>query len=1335
MRQSASNFDPNLDTNPGSPFDNKVIKPLARRLGTDPFTVDLSTFLVERLKQAYPKLATDEGDNLTDLLIKPITLLWDPLVRENTRVRRGLSFSDPSSLTLEEADSLGGNFFVPRRRGRSARGSARILFAKPQDVSISQNNFVTSLGGLVYFPTALQSIRSNQMLLNVTPENLYYFDINVIAENPGTAYNIDPNELNAIANLNAAVRVTNISRFRKGDDEEDAVTYVGRLEQSLGEKSMVTLRGISAKVLESFPEVNRLNVVGYNDPEMQRDIIQGGGLGPSLASGVLGATLDDTEGQALTRRFSTTEAGFDLLVGSETGFVVTLFNATGGVDAAVDVPVRSVVDDTTLDLEDQVLIQGLTGLSWMLRKVELTLSGIPGGILFPNTPNGELKIEDGEVHIGGAYDVHTRSSDFDEATLSIANVTDDEPLLSGIELTVPTSLDELVLTDVGLLNVDYQVGDATYTALSDAGFEGYSIQVQNGPNAGTYRILSVAQVGGLAPVVTITPLASVVTAVPARWRLFDVLNIDLLEPKETRLVAEDLTTTQGSDIVASGTGLSYDEFGVAEGDVLRVTTSLAAGDYTIIADPIAPGYDQLQVDRDIPFSTANADYTIFRKDENGLQVPLVRLRTIELLDSSSQPQGSFVPYALPVDVQSRSFQNPARGVKHEYRNASLGLVSASANQTTKLYTILGGSDVLGIEVDGSTYFILLSAGVYFVDELIEEINAKFLIASGIAGVATRINEYYFGLRPLGTGYVAVTDGSARTTLFGTTDLLTSADIRTPDVASGGWSLLDPSIDFETGLDTIQVVDGRNVGFYGGPFTEVGASLLSGEDLPSLQAGDGDYFAPDVDRQIVVGARSIGSVRVYFLEPTTFEVNSDTVFTLDQGDAGVLRYVPDPTLDHQQIPALPDGEIPADGDSPDGGFTFTSASQDFLLSNINPGDELVIENHPLKGTEVLPDPIPLLAGKTFIYSVDDGPDRTLVFVQDDPSLAVDEVTRQGMVEQINASAGIDLATLDANQLKLASDLSFVVRATGTALPIILDEVDGYTPTLLFTSADINNDSPHSGTYEIINVGTSTLDVSPSFALDANWPTPVTEQTFRVLRKGLQRISTTQMAQQPAEAGLYYADIELISEGAGDAWNINSDRQLTVAGYYSEGYYLTTDDTNLTFSPAERPKLVISRTVMEDGVDDDPRNATQITGQNLQITYDRSTTVQNVNDFALSEVERTVCASPLSRHLIPHFVRFDLEYFGGSDESVVTPDIDKYIREIFPVESLDASDLQKICSDRGANKVTNPIDLIAVVHQIDRRVWVQRSQNSLSTGRLSAFIPDVVTVTRNVTGSTS
>ena len=1364
LRECALRYDPNLDINPGAPFDTQVIQPTIRRLGTDPFTVDLATFLADRMQQAYPDLANQEEDAVTDILIKPATLLWDAIVREIIRVRQNLSLADPSILTTDEADSLGANFFATRKRGQYAKVPGRIFFTQPQRADVSPANFFTSRGGLHFFPTEKQTIRTEEMILNLSSDGLYYFDVNLIAEAPGTEFNIGPGELISVANIPSAIRVTNIRKAQFGDTSETAQDFIERAQQETGEKSLVTLRGIAAKVVNGFPEVDRLNVVGFNDPEMQRDVITGGGLGDILVGGILGVAVSDTEGQAFTRRFFTTETNFVTLLGlsgdiTDEHYTLTVFDAFGAVVKVRDLAVTGITSANELDVSEQLFIPGSANLRWTLRKAELTLSHIPGGILFPDGPAGTVVIADDSVHVGGMQDTHIRGSGFESDNFIIDTVTDDSPLLSGTALTVTAiGVSNVIKLQDYVLGTNYSVDDDVYLALLAAMHYGYSLQLEGvPPNAGNYRILGVTQVAGSSPELNVTPSPGAIGVSAPRWRIFDAIDVDLLEPKETRIAGTDLQTAQNSSIVTVPAGTDFLALGVSKGDVLRILTGTSAGDYAVITAPPSP--TSLQVDRKLLVTASNLSYSVFRPNvDNGLRPPFIRITSLELLDSSGQPLGTTIPYALPVDAQSRAFQNPARGVKHDLRDVSLGLVGASAGPLPTSTYFVGIGWGLDIYIHGiGLISVALTVANPTVSVLIADLNALILAATlGVhAQMVVPVGTDRFGFRPVGTdGFVAVVGGTAMAALFGNLQIRTTGDIRSADVLTaipGGWTGILPAIDMLTGLDVVQVQDGYNVGFYAGPFTTgyywvppayppvlVSDALLIGTLDSAI--GSATYvpvatFAPEVNRHVEIGSRSLGSARLYFLEPTSIEVDSNTRFELVTS-SGTIRFLPDPTLEYQRIPAAPTNKVPQDGWCQAGLNTFNSVSQDFLASGIALGDKLLIETMPLEGTQVLVDPVPLLANTTLVFSLDDSVDRTLIFIRNDISLPVTDVGRQNVVDQINAFAGEDIVELTAaNTLRFTTAKPLIIRASGTSNSILLGLVANTGGVNDFTLADQTNESPFAAVeeYVVTGVGTTTLLVDPVFPSSAPYPVVVNEQSFRVMREGVQRCSTGQMALNVAEVGLYYFDVELVSEGTGDLWNIAANLQFTVSTYRSDGYYLTTDDENLTFSPVEKPRLVLSRSVLASGVDDDPVNATQLTSTNIQITYDRLSLVSDVQNFLTAETERVVCANPLARHLIPHFVRMTVEYTGGSTEDVVLADIEDYIHNLFPIDTLDASDVQKLVTDRGASYVKNPLDLLAIVHNLDRSIWAQRSQNQLSTSRLSSFVADVVTVSRNMSGA--
>lgn len=1320
-------FDENWDVSTGSPADTRIIQPILRRLGSDPFTMDMGLFLQDRMAQEFPDVASKEGDAVTDLLIKPATLLWDPFLREVFRIRNSLSFRDPSTLTLDEATALGANLFSTPDTGALSRGRGRIYFAQPQSVSITPANYFTSSAGLHFFPQGVQSIRADEMILN-TEASLYYFDVNLTAEFAGDEYNIAPDDLVSIANVTSAVRVTNKRRFRDGAPADDAETFVGRAQQELTERSLVTQRGIIAQISNTFSEVTQIADVGFNDPEMQRDVLSGGGLGKILASGFNGSGVPDGENKLRTRRFAHADAAnFLTLIGPASaiphGYVLTIDNMFAGVDPRMrDLHIRRVLDASTLELEEQVLSLTATNGVWALRKNELTLSHIPGGILFPNGPNGEVTVPSDEIHIGGAVDILVRGADFDSLTLLLDSVTDDSPIKQGLLLhsenilgLIYARLTDFVLAPFvpppGSIQVQYQVGDDVYQDFANAKIKGYTLQILQAPLAGSYRVIDVIQSPGAAPLFLTDPPLPIVSGVDMRWRLLDEIDIELAEPKETRVAGSDLKTIAGVPAVTTQSAVDFQTLGVSIGDVLRIFNGPDAGDYTVTASPIPPFHISLQIDRSPTQSSSSLQYAIFRPNAaGGIELPFIRISSIDLLDSSGQPVGSKVPYARPVDARSQAFANTGHGVRVDVTDGRLGIVTRSLGSPAQA-NVSGLKFVVDSDDPGALTVTFSGGNPVSMANMISQINSQ-ATSFGFGPIAYQVSADRFGIVSVGAN-TKVSSGSpsAMTQLFGDEQDRFSSDVRS---GTTSWDLLPlpPTAD----LDALNVLDGNQIGFY----SLQDPAFAGGSDSVLKTTHE---FSPEVGRHIQFGSRSVGTARVFFLEPTTIEFGPDTIFTTTNADGAPVRFILDPSVSAQRIPAPPNGPQPKSG-TVTIGQALNDGTQDFIKLGIHVDDLISFTYVPITGTVNLADPIVNLAGKTLVISLAGGPDQTITFLNDSSSIPATDVTRAGMVSQLNNAVGQVIAktvTSGPNTfLELEPTVLLIIRASSTAATM-----------LLFASfpSDKNNKSLNNlpgMPFPITAVTTSSLSVDAGGALVAE-----TRVQYQIVRPGTQRLSSTAMNLNTTSAGLYFFDVELVSEGTGDQWNITADLLMTVEGYESDGYFLTTDDPNLTFSPVERARLHLSRTILEVGVSDDPSNATQLSGQNLQLNYDQSSLVGSVSNFVTADTERVVCASPLARHLIPHFVRFDLFYIGGPKESELVPALEDLINGVDPSEFLTVSAIEAETMGKGASAITNPLELVAVVHNVDRTVSLDRSKDKINTGRLAAFLPDLLNVKREVT----
>lgn len=1287
LQERLQAFDPSIDVSAGSSADMQIIQPLLQRLGPDPFSSDFATFALTKLQQEYPDMAIREGDAITDLVIKPFSVLLEPIVREITQVKKAQSLIDPTTLTVEEATALGANLIVSPRTGDTAKGTARLYFAQPQNISVTPSNFVTSKTGLHFFPTDIQSISTSEMLLN-TEGSLYYFDISLVAEAAGSEYNIGKDELISIANIASAVRIFNSREFSSGLPAETAVEFIGRANQELSERSLVTLRGIAAKISNEYPDVTRLGVVGFGDSEMQRDVIEGGGFGPIRASGSAGVTLLDGDNKTYTRRIQLDANLYELLGPpgqdySDWYLTVSDLSVQAGIH---DFQVRTVVSDTILDLEEQVLSPPALGIEptswWTLRKKEVTLSSIPGGIVLPDeSGNTSAKA----VHVGGATDIVVRGDSTPARTLLIDVANDSNPILSGLELHLSGGGD--IFLPEYTLNVTYTDVDPAYEAFSKAREYGLQILDDAGIVSGIYRVLHVHQVDGIPVIMTLYPSPPEPNGyqqMEFKWKLLDTLQVDLVEPKDIRVSGIDLKSIMGQDYVESALMTDFQVAGVSAGDVLRINNGPDKGDYSVLS-VIGNFHTRVLLDRALGFSNSNLSYSIFRSNtDGGVERPVVRVTGVELLDTTKQATGIDIPYAKAIDARTTAFWNSGHGLEVDVTDGLLGLISIEI-EPAGISGLSGTNLVIGDP--GSTGFSVtfVAADPWTLDDIVARINE----------VAGRRLAYKIGKRfgILHLGVVTVLSGTAPVaTLF--EGVTASNQLRSPTAT---WPTVGK-------YSAVQTLDGADIGFY------------------DITVREDDYlttehnFYPAEGVRVQVGTRSTGSARVYFLNPTSATFDYETKFFTESG----LEYFVD-KLDYRKLPPLPNGDPLTDGST--SGATFTSASSDFLKSGVVEGDHLVIKYIPNKGIVALTDPVPNLHTKNIILSINGGPNKSIALMHDSNSIAATAVTRKGVVDQINLAVGMEVCYLsDDNHLVFDADASIIIRKSGSANTDL-----GFT-TLL----DENNDAPdpNKGTYVIWSIDSPTqvtlrgLDGStPSFLL---WE----QQRFDVISPNIQRIVSTSMANNVTSDGLYYFDVELVSKGVGDLWNIPAGTKLVGSGYKSDGYWLTTSDSNLSFSTEESLTLNLSRSIIELGASDDLRNAIQLSGQRLKVSYDASPLVGDVQAYISAETERVVNSSSLARHLTPHFVRMFVEYFSGASESDIQNDIESIIKALYPHESLRASAIQKLMSNRGATAITNPIELIALVHNRDRSIAVERSYDKLNTGRLAAFIPDVLSLVRRV-----
>jgi len=642
MESRLTAFDPTIDLSANSNAQQTVIDPLIARLGEDPFSVDVAAFLKDRLIQDFPALAADGAGVLEDVFTKPLQLILEPFKRQIEASRINLSVANATLMADDEADALGANFFEDREDGDFSSGSARLYFSAPTTARITTERQITAKNGLAFFPTDNTFINSQQMLFN-REGDLYFVDITIRAETAGSEFNIDADSLISIDGVDGVIRITNKTPFTSGLPRETNEEYLGRIPQTLTEKSLVTKRGVNTRVPDSFgSSVRALQVVGAGETGMDRDVLRGTGEGFLHIT----ASCSFFGSWVFISSILYKDDGPDNDITIQPGDKIRLILAFASDSnrTAYEAIVEEIIsDDVGLATEKYVLILdrtldtliGTVGSGAVVSVFKpgfITISGIPGGIA------ANITVAEDSVHLGGHSDVFVRPSADSVQVGVIPNLTDGAPLLALLDLAVIVSTNKVSST------TDFVAAGVTDKDV---------LVIESGTSAGSYRVLSVGS-PDLNTELRVDAIFDV-GETGLRARIIRNMTVDLVEPKVPKVPFQpgpvsDLQTTVGSTLFRLTT-VNLQSFGVVVGDTLRILDGLNAGDYTIKDFDLVLGGQGPIVDRAAPATTSNQRYEVFTSSA-GLEFPLVRIRSLELLDSTNQGTGITIPYGDAVDIRS-----------------------------------------------------------------------------------------------------------------------------------------------------------------------------------------------------------------------------------------------------------------------------------------------------------------------------------------------------------------------------------------------------------------------------------------------------------------------------------------------------------------------------------------------------------------------------------------------------------------------------------------------------------------------------------------------------------
>jgi len=274
-------YDSSIDTSDGAAFRTAVLDPFLTRIGDSVLDVDLESFMVARLREEYPEMDVSRYSGIRDLAVRSMVTMIEPVRREIKAIKNSQSLDNYDTMTREELQALLANYFITMDEGSTASGLVRVYFTSPQTwVATSLTEFSTG-AGLKFYPTTTQTTTSTAMSFQ-QEDGLYYAEVSIQAEEAGDDYNVDAEDISKVSGVSGVIRVSNPDAFTSGVAQETKEEAVARAKESITTRTLSTSRGIKFLIKESFEFADTIQVIGYRDPEMDRDVL----YGPVTISGV-----------------------------------------------------------------------------------------------------------------------------------------------------------------------------------------------------------------------------------------------------------------------------------------------------------------------------------------------------------------------------------------------------------------------------------------------------------------------------------------------------------------------------------------------------------------------------------------------------------------------------------------------------------------------------------------------------------------------------------------------------------------------------------------------------------------------------------------------------------------------------------------------------------------------------------------------------------------------------------------------------------------------------------------------------------------------------------------
>lgn len=242
-------------------------------------------YLVQYFKEHYPHIATTKGSAFYDLFIEAAANILSNFYDLVDAVSNASNLTSYDTATTDDYDALADFWLVERNAGSLSTATVRIYFSKPTKVTIP-SGFRVAAGDLV-FATTQRYTFGQSLVTSQYVGDKYYVSISVTAQNHGSEYDVAADTITTAVDpiYGPWTSLTNPTPASGGSAIETNEEYYDRIKESVSTRNLlITDSSIISTLQDLFPTFVNIDVVGYGDDQMQRDLYFGvsgpGGYAP-----------------------------------------------------------------------------------------------------------------------------------------------------------------------------------------------------------------------------------------------------------------------------------------------------------------------------------------------------------------------------------------------------------------------------------------------------------------------------------------------------------------------------------------------------------------------------------------------------------------------------------------------------------------------------------------------------------------------------------------------------------------------------------------------------------------------------------------------------------------------------------------------------------------------------------------------------------------------------------------------------------------------------------------------------------------------------------------------